>query len=70
MLPEQHLLQRMTDAYAQIRHRMTIVVAEDQEKALPTSRFARREGDTADYHVQSVSHNYSDDTMTLTLIEL
>lgn len=70
MLPEQHLLQRMTDAYAQIRHRMTIVVAEDQEKALPTSRFARLSGETADYHVQSVSHNYADDTMTLTLIEL
>ena len=65
-LPEQYLLQNMQRVYGQLRHRMSIEVAENAIHANPLSRFTYN---NKNYIMQCVSHDYVNDKMELTIIE-
>ena len=67
--PESQLLARMQTAYSKIRHRLQIDVAEDVDAALPTTDFTHWDDNSKVYHLQSVSHQWADDKMKITIIE-
>lgn len=70
MLPEEHLLKRMAYAYGRTRERLQIQIEENADNARPFNRYKRNDGKDREYSVQSVNHNFSEDTMKLTIVEL
>lgn len=70
MLPEEHLLKRMAYAYGRTRERLQIQIEENADNARPFNRYKRNDGKDREYSVQSVNHNYSEDKMELTIVEL
>lgn len=64
--PEQHLLDNMKRVFGQLRHRMSIEVAENAVHANPLTRFSYN---GKNYIMQCASHDYANDKMVLTLIE-
>lgn len=64
--PEKHLLDNMTRVFGQVRHRMSIEVAENLNNSDPLTRFLYN---SKNYIMQCASHDYVNDKMELTLIE-
>ena len=70
--PEKNLLQQLKKIYAKKRQRIEVEIAEDQDMAIPTSQYDHWDYETTErsFAFQAVSHNYREDKMKVTLIEV
>ena len=67
MKPETKLLNRMQQAYSMSRNRLQLEVDTDIDMSLPSSRFT---DNTRAYSLQSIEHDWAEDVMKITIVEL